>query len=276
MALAGFLLPSAKSGSSPISRVDHDPALARLRVREASRPRSFACTRRTCGRSPPAAGSPGRALPCGLYCWQASIALSTVCLGDAAARVELELDALARLRIGHVEAVLPQALGELHAHLVPAEAGRCRCWSRPVVGWAPVPRPPGCRPRPRHSRSGSGREASAATRGQGRAVASRRLLGRGPRRSRPMRQVKRRRFPGVSVGVITREETAASGIMACGRRDRQAAACGCWWSRTNRCSPAAIAEWLRDEAHAVDVAYDGGAALERLERQRVRRPGAGP
>ncbi|MFJ6571667.1 response regulator transcription factor [Streptomyces sp. NPDC091292] len=26
----------------------------------------------------------------------------------------------------------------------------------------------------------------------------------------------------------------------------------------------AIAEWLRDEAHAVDIAYDGGAALERL------------
>ncbi len=26
----------------------------------------------------------------------------------------------------------------------------------------------------------------------------------------------------------------------------------------------AIAEWLRDETHAVDVAYDGGAALERL------------
>jgi DNA-binding response OmpR family regulator len=26
----------------------------------------------------------------------------------------------------------------------------------------------------------------------------------------------------------------------------------------------AIAEWLRDEAHAVDVAYDGGAALDRL------------
>jgi len=26
----------------------------------------------------------------------------------------------------------------------------------------------------------------------------------------------------------------------------------------------AIAEWLRDEAHAVDLAYDGGAALERL------------
>jgi DNA-binding response OmpR family regulator len=26
----------------------------------------------------------------------------------------------------------------------------------------------------------------------------------------------------------------------------------------------AIAEWLRDEAHAVDVAYDGGAGLERL------------
>ena len=27
----------------------------------------------------------------------------------------------------------------------------------------------------------------------------------------------------------------------------------------------AIAEWLRDEAHAVDVALDGGAALERLD-----------
>jgi DNA-binding response OmpR family regulator len=27
---------------------------------------------------------------------------------------------------------------------------------------------------------------------------------------------------------------------------------------------AVIAEWLRDETHAVDVAYDGGAALERL------------
>ena len=26
----------------------------------------------------------------------------------------------------------------------------------------------------------------------------------------------------------------------------------------------AIAEWLRDEAHAVDIAYDGGAALDRL------------
>src|ERR687887_276443 len=26
----------------------------------------------------------------------------------------------------------------------------------------------------------------------------------------------------------------------------------------------AIAEWLRDEAHAVDVAHDGGAALDRL------------
>ncbi len=27
---------------------------------------------------------------------------------------------------------------------------------------------------------------------------------------------------------------------------------------------AAIAEWLRDEAHAVDLAADGSAALERL------------
>ena len=27
---------------------------------------------------------------------------------------------------------------------------------------------------------------------------------------------------------------------------------------------AAIAEWLRDDSHAVDVAGDGGAALERL------------
>ncbi|MFC5802102.1 response regulator, partial [Streptomyces formicae] len=26
----------------------------------------------------------------------------------------------------------------------------------------------------------------------------------------------------------------------------------------------AIAEWLRDDAHAVDVALDGGAALERI------------
>ncbi|MFV2179868.1 response regulator, partial [Actinomadura sp. LOL_011] len=26
----------------------------------------------------------------------------------------------------------------------------------------------------------------------------------------------------------------------------------------------AIAEWLRDEAHAVDLAYDGAAALERV------------
>ena len=40
--------------------------------------------------------------------------------------------------------------------------------------------------------------------------------------------------------------------------------CGCWWSRTRTLLADAIAEWLRREALAVDVAYDGDAALERL------------
>ena len=38
----------------------------------------------------------------------------------------------------------------------------------------------------------------------------------------------------------------------------------------------AIAEWLRREAFAVDLAYDGDAALERLGIERVRRGRARP
>ena len=40
--------------------------------------------------------------------------------------------------------------------------------------------------------------------------------------------------------------------------------CGYWWSRTRPLLADAVAEWLRREAFAVDVAYDGDAALERL------------
>ena len=40
--------------------------------------------------------------------------------------------------------------------------------------------------------------------------------------------------------------------------------CVFWWWKTNGCLPTTLTEGLRNHAMAVDVAYDGDAALDRL------------
>ena len=150
------------------------------------------------------------------------------------------------LRVGHVHAVVAHALGELDA------------------------RAPPCRPRPSR-RLGARPVGSRLGR---RAVALPVRRRRGSRRQRKADQMVARTVVVLDLPRgrwITAHQTTPGNFR--GRQPRLLTArwspwarcrMRCWWSRTSGCSPTRSPSGCAEEAHAVDVVYDGEAALERL------------